>query len=115
MALALGVLGRLGIDDFLAGEGFAQRTPRTPRFGKGNAEMFICCMGIDHEWTRIFTNGEGRGNGTTKDFSLSSTVRRGETIEEIRPQPLFEHKPATEVHAAPFFPNWLSKVFCLGE
>ena len=20
-------------------------------------------MGIDHEWTRIFTNGEGRGNG----------------------------------------------------
>ena len=49
MALALGFLGRLGIDDFLAGEGFAQRTQRTPRFGKGNAEMFICCMGIDHE------------------------------------------------------------------
>ena len=72
MALALGVLGRLGIDDFLAGEGFAQRTPRTPRFGKGNAEMFICCMGIDHEWTRIFTNVEGRGNGTTKDLALSS-------------------------------------------
>ena len=20
-------------------------------------------MGIDHEWARIFTNGEGRGNG----------------------------------------------------
>ena len=47
----------------IGGEGFAQRTQRTQRLGRGIAEMFLCLMGIDHEWARIDTNGEGRGNG----------------------------------------------------
>ena len=46
-----------------ARKGFAQRTQRTPRLGKAIAEMSLFHMGIDHEWTRIFTNGEGSGNG----------------------------------------------------
>ena len=57
----------------IGGEGFAQRTQRTQRLGKGISEMFLCHMGIDHEWARMGTNGhewarmgtngEGEGEG----------------------------------------------------
>ena len=34
-------------------------------------------MGIDHEWTRIFTNGEGSGNGRDEGkVARGSCLRR---------------------------------------
>ena len=34
------------------GEGFAQRTQRAQRLGKGITEMVLCCSGIDHTCLR---------------------------------------------------------------
>ena len=59
------------------GKGFAPRTPRTPRLGKAIAEMSLFRMGIDHEWTRIFTNGEGSGNEANEGKGARGSCLRG--------------------------------------
>ena len=57
----LGVFVELGVRRFRGGKGFAQRTQRTQRLGKGIAEMFLCDMGIDHEWGMGGMGGRWRG------------------------------------------------------
>ena len=62
-AFGLCVLGELGASRFPGPKRVRAKDAKDAKVRKGIAEMSLFHMGIDHEWARIFTNGEGRGNG----------------------------------------------------
>jgi len=56
-------LGVLGASRFPGPKGVRAKDAKDAKVRKAIAGLSFDHLGIDHEWTRIFTNGEGRRMG----------------------------------------------------